>query len=117
MDALLLAKQQELNTKIVTGDPHFKHLKDVEFFERKPQASKINAIIKLFENGIIKKGELYWFHDLDAFQLQPITEDEIGISDNEIALTDFGGGKYFGGEDRWSGGVIFFKSGANKREF
>jgi len=87
-------------------------LKDVAFFERKPQVSKINAIIKLFENGMIKKREMYWFHDLDAFQLQPITEDEIGISDNEIALTDFGGGKYFGGEDRWSGGVIFFKSGA-----
>ena len=33
MDALLLAKQQELNAKIVTGDPHFKHQKDIEFLE------------------------------------------------------------------------------------
>lgn len=87
-------------------------LKDVEFFERKPQVSKINAIVKLFEDGTIKNNKLYWFHDLDAFQLEPFSEAEIDISDKEIALTDFGGGKYFAGEDRWSGGVIFFRSGS-----
>lgn len=86
-------------------------LKNVEFFERKPQASKINAIIKLFENGIIKHNELYWFHDLDAYQLQPITEAEIDLSDDNIALTDYGGIK-FGGTDRWSTGSIFFKLGS-----
>ena len=94
------------------GNFKAKVLKDVEFFDRKPQVSKINAIIKLFGIGKIKRNEIYWFHDLDAFQLEPITEDEIDIKDNEIALTDFGGGKYFRGEDRWSGGVIFFKSGS-----
>ena len=31
IDALILAKQQELNAKIITGDPHFRNLKDVEF--------------------------------------------------------------------------------------
>ncbi len=87
-------------------------LKDVDFFERKPQVSKINAIIKMFELGMVNNEETYWFHDLDAFQLEPFTVDEIGIADDEIALTDFGGGKYFKGEDRWSGGVIFFKSGS-----
>lgn len=87
-------------------------LKDIEFFDRKPQASKINVIVKLFENGMIKDGEMYWFHDLDAFQLEPITEAEIGLLGNEICLTDYGGGKYFGGEHRWSTGAIFFKSGA-----
>lgn len=78
-------------------------LKDVEFFERKPQASKINAIVKMFDKGMIEDNELYWFHDLDAYQLQPITEAEINISDNEIALTDYGV------LPRWSTGVIFFK--------
>lgn len=87
-------------------------VKDVDFFERKPQVSKINAIIKMFEIGMISNKETYWFHDLDAFQLQPITEEEIGISDDEIALTDYGGGKYFAGKDRWSAGVIFFRSGS-----
>ena len=49
-------------------------LEDVAFFERKPQASKINALIKLFENRTIKSDELYWFHDLDAFQICSIPD-------------------------------------------
>lgn len=106
-DILLIA-----NFDFQYGNFKTRVLKDVDFFDRKPQVSKINAIIKLFEHKMIMKNEMYWFHDLDAFQLQPITEDEIGISDNEIALTDFGGGKYFRGEDRWSTGVIFFRSGS-----
>lgn len=87
-------------------------LKNVEFFERKPQASKINAIIKLFENEIIRDGELYWFHDIDAFQLASIAEAEVNLPDDSIALTDYGGGIKFGGENRWSTGIIFFKMGA-----
>ena len=78
-------------------------LKDVEFFERKPQASKINAIVKLFEKGLIKDKELYWFHDLDAFQLHQITESEIGMANVDMALTDYGR------NPRWSTGIIYFK--------
>ena len=83
-------------------------LKDVKFFDRKPQATKINAIIKLFENGIIKDDEMYWFHDLDAYQLEPISEAEIDLSDADMALTD--NGTQFGGTDRWNTASIFFKS-------
>ena len=86
-------------------------LKDVKFFDRKPQASKINAIVKLFDMGLIKKGELYWFHDLDAFQLEPIRESEIHLKTDEIAVTKYGGIKFLG-VDRLSTGTIFFKSGA-----
>lgn len=81
-------------------------LKNVEFFERKPQASKINAIVELFNQSLIKDGELYWFHDLDAYQLQPITPKEIDIKENQIAVTDYGV------SNKWSTGVIFFKSGS-----
>lgn len=80
--------------------------KDVEFFESKPQGSKYNALIKLFENRMIKDGEMYWFHDIDAYQLAPIAETEIDISPTEIALTDYGR------IERWSTGSIFFKSGS-----
>lgn len=79
-------------------------LKDVEFFERKPQATKINAIVKLFENGAIKKKQLYWFHDLDAFQLYPITESELGLEAVDVGLTDYGR------LPRWNTGTIFFKN-------
>jgi len=102
------------NFEFQYGDLKAHVLKDVEFFDRKPQASKINAIIKLFENGLIQDKQLYWFHDIDAFQLQPIIEAEIDISDKEIALTDYGvrfrGGG--GGEwsSRWNTASIFFRS-------
>jgi hypothetical protein len=85
--------------------------RDVEFFKREPQASKINAIIRLFERYLIRDLELYWFHDLDAFQLQPITEAEINLSNNEIALTA-PSGIFLMGENRISTGSIFFKSGS-----
>src|SRR5512147_539180 len=35
-------------------------------------AGKINVILELFDKGIID-GNLFWFHDLDAFQLEPIS--------------------------------------------
>lgn len=89
-----------------------KVIKDISFFNRKPQASKINTIIRMFDLGLIKKNELYWFHDFDAFQLEPIADTEINISENQIALTDYGAGKYFDKKLRWSTGVIFFKSGS-----
>jgi len=127
-DAGLLAKVQienslELGWKkkdlmLVTNFPYEYNgvkatvLAGVDFFERKPQASKINAIIKLFELGMIEKDQLYWFHDFDAFQLEPLNEEEIELPVDTIALTDYGGGKYFGGEHRWSTGIIFFRSGA-----
>ena len=77
---------------------------DVHFFDRKPQGTKINAIIKLFDRGIIKEDELYWFHDLDTFQICSTSELTINIRAEEIALTDYGWA------DRWSTGVIYFKN-------
>lgn len=86
-------------------------LKDVEFFDRKPQATKINAMVKLFDTGVIEKGELYWFHDLDAFQLEPITESEIPVKVNEVAISHYKG-IYFGGQSRFNTGSLFFRSGS-----
>jgi hypothetical protein len=81
-------------------------LDDVAFFDRKPQASKINAIIKLFENGTIKKNEIYWFHDLDAFQICSIPDLAIDLGASDMALTDYGL------DPKWSTGVIYFKENA-----
>lgn len=87
-------------------------VENVDFFDKKPQVTKINAILKLFEMGLIKKDEVYWFHDLDAFQLVPFTKHELEIKNDEILVTDFGGGKFFMGTDRYSGGVFYFKDGS-----
>lgn len=78
-------------------------LPDVEFVDWKPEASKINGIIELLENGTIKKGEMYWFHDLDAFQLRPIKESEVGLGKADMALTAYDL------PSRWNTSSIFFK--------
>jgi hypothetical protein len=79
---------------------------------KKPSLTKLNALVRLFEAGHIKKNELYWYHDLDAFQLTPIARSEIRIRDNEIALTDAGGQKYLFSGDKWNSGIIYFRLGA-----
>lgn len=95
------------------GDLSATVLNKVEFFERKPQVSKINAIVRLFEKGYIKERETYWFHDLDAFQLRPLGlgKHEVNISNDQIAVTEYGGLSFLGG-GRLSTGIIFFRSGS-----
>jgi hypothetical protein len=80
--------------------------------EHSPTASKLLAIIRMFELGMIQD-ELYWFHDFDAFQLAEITEDEVGIGDHEIGITDYGVSSVNPGRSlRWSTGTIFFRKGS-----
>jgi len=79
-------------------------LPDVEFFEPDPRANKINPIVKLFEKELINGRELYWFHDLDAFQLYPITESELKLGKADMALAD-----YRPLLNQWSTITIFFK--------
>ena len=75
-------------------------------------ASKINVILTLFEQGIIKK-DLYWFHDLDAFQLEKITEDELELGDMDMGITEYGKTTIKPLHDkRLSTGSIFFKQSA-----
>ena len=83
-------------------------LTDVDFFDRKPQASKINAILKLFEGGLIDSKELYWFHDFDAYQLEPFTESELALKNDEMGVADYNGRK-FGGVNRWNTASMFFR--------
>lgn len=67
--------------------------------------SKINAIIELFERGLIDD-DIYWFHDFDAFQLEPFDRD---FDKNKIALTNYGITNISKGHNgRWSTGSIFF---------
>lgn len=83
----------QINAEVIDG---------VEFFNPQPQASKINCIVRLFEKNIIKKKTLYWFHDLDAFQLQPFKKTEFKLGNTDMALTDYGR------LPRWSTGSIVF---------
>jgi len=65
-------------------------------------SSKTVTISHLFDLNIIQD-ELYWVHDLDAFQNNIITESELELDNIDFAITDYG--RLL----RWSGGSIFFK--------
>ncbi len=71
-----------------------------------PPASKINVIIDLFKQGLIKKGEIYWYHGFAEYQLHNIAETELELDKADMLLPDFGR------LPRWSSGSIFFKSSA-----
>lgn len=70
------------------------------------RSTKIPVINRLFENGTIKEGEIYWFHDFDAFELVPIKEAELGLEAVDAGFTNHG---Y---STKWNAGSFFFKIGA-----
>ncbi len=53
-----------------------------------PQSTKMSAIVNLFEQGLIDKDELCWVHDIDAYQMEVITEDELDLGKADMAVTD-----------------------------
>lgn len=67
---------------------------------------KIKTLIYLFYTGFIKDGELYWYHDLDAFQLEPINEDELGLKNLDAGFCDYQR------IEKWQLGSFFFKKSA-----
>ena len=87
---------------IIIGDDNY-----CDFSSGSP--SKINAIITLFEKGLIED-DLYWFHDFDAFQLEDV---RIDLGKRKIALTDYGITNVSQAcNHRWSTGTLFFRDGS-----
>ena len=58
------------------------------YCEVRPRSTKTATIPELIKSGIIKKGEVYWCHDLDAYELNRIGKVELEGFD--IGLTDYG---------------------------
>lgn len=82
---------------------------DEHYCELRPTATKVPAILELFRRGLIEEGELYWFHDLDAFQLAPVIVDfseDMGVTNYGITTIRQ---SY---NNRLSTGSWFFKSTA-----
>ncbi len=75
---------------------------DENYCDFYPMASKENTVIDLIKRGIMREDYLYWLHDLDCYQCEVITEEEIGLGDHYLALTDYGS------MTRWSTGSMFF---------
>lgn len=74
-------------------------------------ATKINVFIDLIDRGLVN--ELFWFHDMDAFQLEKITEEELWLDDYDMAVTEYGmttiNEKH---NKRMSTGCVFFRKEA-----
>ena len=81
---------------------------DELFCKIKKRATKILVILHLFDKGLIGN-HFWWFHDLDAFQLEKITEEELDLGNFPFALTGYGKTTINESHDRWwSTGSIFF---------
>lgn len=79
---------------------------DDNFCSSDPLSTKTSAIAVLCDQNLIKKGETYWAHDVDAFQNGSIAESELELGTAEIGITDKGRMPV------WNLGSIFFKSTA-----
>ncbi len=68
------------------------------------RSTKIPAINELFRRGLIEDGQIYWFHDHDAFQLIPF---EVKL-DKDAGFTTHGAYNPV----LWNAGSFFFKKSA-----
>jgi hypothetical protein len=81
-----------------------------------PATSKVNTLVNVFTvttiGDLIRKrlitDEIYWYHDLDVFQNEVITEEEIKLElgTADLGLTDKGR------MPKWNGGTLFFRKSA-----
>jgi len=71
-----------------------------------PCAPIINVIVELFEKRLIEKGELYWYHDTDAYELYRINESELNLGEFDIGLVEWSS------RQKLSASSFFFKSNA-----
>lgn len=91
---------------VTNFDYEYKGVKSIiidnyEVFDQN-RSTKIPAINQLFADGIITD-EVYWFHDHDAFQLEPMEVD----LEKDAGFTDHGAWS-----KTWNAGSFFFKKGA-----
>lgn len=79
---------------------------DGECYKFDKSSNKIPTIMYLIDTDVLTEAELYWYHDFDVYQLNPITEDELKLRRYDIGITPYG---Y---KPQWNLGCIFFKVGA-----
>lgn len=69
-------------------------------------ASKSLVLVYLLNHGLIENNELYWCHDIDAFENFPIKEAELGLENYDLGLT------HYSYKPQWQFGSVFFKEKA-----
>lgn len=77
---------------------------DVEFCDFRPRSMKTITVGHMLNLGLIGD-DVYWVHDFDAYQEQPLTPD---MKDKDLAITTYGW------HPQWSLGSYFVKKGATE---
>lgn len=98
---------------LLTNFPYEHHgvksmvVEDNLFSNTKDNAINSNAIFRLLEQGVVKEGEIWWFHDLDVFQLHPISGSEIDLEGTTAGFTN-------DNHNQFDFGSFFFRKGSQK---
>ncbi|MBI4137314.1 hypothetical protein HY469_04595 [Candidatus Roizmanbacteria bacterium] len=69
-------------------------------------ANKSKVLVHLTRHKMIEENELYWCHDIDAYELHQIDEKELALEDVDIGLT------HYCYKPEWQFSSFFFKRGA-----
>ena len=72
----------------------------------RPGSTKTTTVAWMLEQGLVNPGEIYWAHDPDCFQVNVITEEELGMENADVAFTTYGW------SPKWCMGSFFFKDTA-----
>lgn len=83
-------------------------VEDSHYCEHWEKSTKVSVIIHLIKSGIVGPREVWWFHDFDAFQVNPITTKELELGYAPVGFTDYGFLR------KWNTGSIFFKRNSLK---
>lgn len=76
------------------------------YYDFDKRANKLPVVLHLIDQGVIERGELYWCHDFDAYELNKIDEEELGLENFDLGLVP-----YFY-KPEWQFCSFFFRSGA-----
>jgi hypothetical protein len=85
--------------------------KELQLMKWVPVSPKFVFITKLFQKKLIKKDELYWLHDLDSFQLEPITDTELALDQYDAGAVNYPN-PHLPKLTNYHAGSIFFKASA-----
>lgn len=72
----------------------------------RPRSIKTSIVPYLIKQGIMKDGEIYWNHDFDAYQNEPMNTRELEMENIDAAFTTYGWHR------KWCLGSDFIKTSA-----
>jgi hypothetical protein len=65
-------------------------LNDDLYCSFRPLSTKTAVVAHLLENGLLEKNKIYWVHDFDAYQLNPIQPAQLELDTADFGFTDYG---------------------------